>query len=169
MSIPSIPLQSFVDPIVLNVCSVIETMGQIKLKPQMPEISPCATKLSLHGDVSGIISVQDAKMSGTMAVIFEKNLILKIYSNILGGEPVAAIDHDVRDAVMEMTNVIFGNAKRDINKLGFDIQAARPSVVEGPGHKIHHDPRGNCLSLTFESEAGRLFIEFSALTSSPSK
>jgi chemotaxis protein CheX len=162
----SLPLASFVEPIRLNVCAVIETMGQVQLHMNSQNIGSCASHASAQGDISGVIAVSDLKMTGTMAVIFEKNLILKIFSNILGGETVSNIDPDVRDAVMEMTNVIFGNAKRDVNKLGFDIQPALPSVVEGPAHKIHHNQKGECLSLSFDSDWGRMFIEFSASTPS---
>lgn len=151
----------FVEPLRVSVTGVVSTMAQVELALKSHKVQSCPELGAARGDVSGVISISAQDFSGTMVLSFESQLIRKIYSNILGGEDVPEINADVRDAVMELTNVIFGNAKRDINKLGYDIQPARPSVIDGAGHRVHHNPKGQCLSLLFQSAHGALNVEWS--------
>lgn len=163
MSTVNSNLESFVKPIQDAVFNALSSMGQVTVVLESKKIVPSSELGFALGDVSGVVAINAEKITGSLALCFDSSLICKFYSNILGGTPVTSVDADVKDAAMEVTNVVFGNAKRDINKFGFDIKPSLPSVVTGSKHTIHHPQKSQCLCLSFKSEFGRLYIECSAL------
>jgi chemotaxis protein CheX len=75
------------------------------------------------------------------------------------GSEAQEINDDVKDCVSELTNIIFGNAKRDLNAAGHTISAALPSVITGKGHEIRHAVQGICLVIPFSSTFGKVNVE----------
>lgn len=149
---------NFVNPIVGAVVSVIDQMAQLKLQQGKPYIRGKGEAPKTRGDISGVIAVQSDQMQGSLALSFKESLVKKIYSNMMMEEK-SEIDEDVKDTVMELTNIIFGNAKRDLNKEGHSIKPAIPSVITGKDHEVRHSLKGLCLCLPFSSEFGELNVE----------
>ncbi len=149
---------NFINPIVSAVATVIKTMAAIDLQREAPFIKKSPNETSLKGDISGIIAMNSNRFVGSMAISFEQTLILKVFQNMLGTQ-AKDINDDVKDCVSELTNIIFGNAKRDLNAAGHTISAALPSVITGKGHEIRHSVTGVCLVIPFKSEFGRVNIE----------
>ena len=56
-----------------------------------------------------MIGMVAGNMRGTITISFEKPSIFKILENMLG-EPYSEINEEVRDAVGELTNMIYGTA-----------------------------------------------------------
>jgi len=149
----------FINPFISAVFEVLKTMGQIELaKGAPPSIRQNDNSSASKAGVSGLITIASDKFSGSLAITFQQSLILKAYENMMG-EQKSSIDDDIKDSVMEMTNIIFGNAKRDLNKLGHTIQPAIPSVISGANHEIRHSQKGVILSLPFSSSHGNLTVE----------
>lgn len=148
---------NFINPLVKAVVGVVQTMAQIDLEREAPFIKK-PTDAPTKSDISGIIAMNSDRFLGSMALCFEKNLALGIYSKMFGST-VGEINDDVKDSVSEMTNIIFGNAKRDLNVDGHTIAPAIPSVVVGPGHAIHHSVQGYCFCIPFKSPYGRVVVE----------
>lgn len=149
---------NFVNPIVGAVITVIDQMAQLKLQQGAPYIRQKGEPPKTRGDISGVIAVQSDQMQGSLALSFKDTLVKKIYSNMMMEEK-NEIDEDVKDTVMELTNIIFGNAKRDLNKEGHSIKPAIPSVITGKDHEVRHSLKGVCLCLPFTSEFGELNVE----------
>ncbi|MBS1984301.1 MAG: chemotaxis protein CheX [Bdellovibrionales bacterium] len=149
---------SFMIPLIGAVVDVIKSMAQIELKRGTPYLRQPNESARAIGDISGIIAMNSDRFVGSMAICFQKSLVLKIYENMLG-ETVKEVNDDVKDAVSEMTNIIFGNAKRDLNAAGHTISPALPSVVTGPGHEIRHAVTGHCFCIPFDCADGRLMVE----------
>ncbi len=78
--------------------------------------------------------------------------------NLLGIE-VVGIDHDVEDAVGELTNIICGDARARLREEGFSLRAGIPNIVSGEGHRIEHVEEGPRLTVPFETPCGPFFIE----------
>ena len=154
---PSIDV-NFINPIVKAVSEVIKSMAQIELKRGAPFLKKTGDAATALGDISGIIAMNSDKFLGSMAFCFEKKVVLKIYENMLGTKS-ETINDDVKDAVSEMTNIIFGNAKRDLNAAGHTIAAALPSVITGPKHEIRHSVSGHCFCIPFTCDEGRIVVE----------
>ena len=154
---PSIDV-NFVNPFVNAVVSVLDQMGGVKLTRGAPHIRKSHAAASAMGDISGLIAMNSDRFLGSMAISFEEKLILKIYQNMVGSEE-KTISSDVKDAVAELTNIIFGNAKRDLNAIGHTISPALPSIVTGKNHQIHHAVDGVCIILPFECADGHIQVE----------
>lgn len=147
----------FVNPIVGAVVDVLETMAQIKMERGTPGLRD-KNSPKTHGDVTGMISVNSENFSGSLAMVFKEDLILSIYKNMMS-EDKTQIDDDVKDCVMELTNIVFGNARRDLNLIGHSIKPARPSVISGTNHEVVNSGQGLCLHLPFTSPYGSMIVE----------
>jgi len=64
-----------------------------------------------------------------------------VVSNMLG-EEITDLNADIQDAVGEITNMISGAARKNLEAKGFNITAAIPTVVFGKGHSIIHVMEG---------------------------
>jgi len=93
-----------------------------------------------------------------MALIFTEQCIKGITSNLLG-EPFTQMNHEVIDAVGELTNMICGDARRRLAEDGFILQAGIPTIVGGKGHMIMHIANGPCLAVPFETSQGSFMVE----------
>jgi len=149
---------NFINPFVAAVVNVIESMAQIKLTRVTPYVKKPDMPKGAIGDISGIIGMNSDRFLGSMAMCFQEGLILKIFNNMMGGA-TRELNDDVKDAVAELTNIIFGNAKRDLNVIGHTIQPAIPSVITGKNHEIRHSIEGMCLVIPFESLSGKMVVE----------
>lgn len=110
-----------------------------------------------RGDVSGIIGMVAGNMSGTLSLTFEKGAIFFIIQNMLG-ETYTTLTPDVSDAVGELTNMIYGDAKTTLNQQGFNFKAAIPQVVMGE-HSITSFHTGATLVVPFSCDKGKFYVE----------
>jgi len=133
---------------------VLKTMAQVDAKPEKPFLKKDDVAI---GDVSAIIGVTGAAQ-GSMALIFTEECIKYIVSNLLG-EPFTQLNHEVRDAVGELTNMICGDARRRLAEDGFVLQAGIPAIVAGKGHTITHIESGPCLAVPFQTSQGSFMVE----------
>jgi chemotaxis protein CheX len=125
----------------------------------------------LLGDLSGIIGITSEVFSGTLAISFPEPLFLKIAENMLG-EKHSQITAGIVDIAGELSNMILGQAKIELNNLGFQVQQALPSCIWGKDHKVKHFGGGACIVLPFETAHGVFHVEVStnqALLSSKPK
>jgi len=93
-----------------------------------------------------------------MALIFTEQCIKHIASHLLG-EPFTELNHELKDAVGELTNVICGDARRRLAQDGLVLQAGIPSIVAGKGHTITHIADGPRLADPFETSQGSFMVE----------
>jgi chemotaxis protein CheX len=93
-----------------------------------------------------------------MALSFSEGAILKIVSNMLG-ETMTEVDDDITDAVGEITNMVSGASRKELEATGFTITAAIPTVVAGKEHMIKHVLGGPSLIIPFETENGPFAVD----------
>ncbi len=149
---------SFVDPFVSGAintlkvqCSLEAKMGKLYLKDKKAEGAP---KI----DIAGIIGVTSKAFNGSIALCFPEKTFLGVMGKMLG-ETFETINKDLEDGAAELTNIIFGEAKRVLNEKGHTIQKALPSVATGWGLKINHLSQRPALIIPFETEVGSFHIE----------
>ncbi|MCB9493888.1 MAG: chemotaxis protein CheX [Desulfobacteraceae bacterium] len=145
---------SLINPFINATMNVLETMAFIKSEAGKPYLKK---DYVAKGDVTGIIGLTGVA-NGTIAVTFEENAILKIVSNMFG-EDMTSLNHEVSDAVGEITNMISGQARRELEGLGRVFEAAIPSVVTGKNHEIAHYTDGPVIAIPFKTEGGSFTIE----------
>ncbi len=109
------------------------------------------------GDVSAIVGIT-GPMSGSMSLSFPEKSILFVVSNMFG-EEMASLDDEVADAVGELTNIISGDARREMAENGLTLDGAVPTVILGAGHKVRHMSNAPVHVIPFETEGGSFFVE----------
>lgn len=144
----------FINPFLTGTINVLKTMASVEPKPGKPYLK----KNSLAtGDVSGIIGLTGSA-TGSMALSFSQEAILKIVSNMLG-EEITEVNGDITDAVGEITNMVSGASRKELEAIGMTITSAIPTVIAGKGHAIKHVLGGPSLIIPFETENGPFVVD----------
>lgn len=149
-----------INPFIGAAISVIETMTNIKVEPGKPALK--ANNQSF-GEITGIIGLAGIGVSGNLVVSFEKNCILAIVNAMLGSE-YTEITEDIVDAVGEITNMICGGTKRELNKLGVTIQMASPVIIRGQNIELSQLSQAPTLTIPFSTKSGTFCIDANLFT-----
>ncbi len=145
---------TLINPFINATMNVLETMAFMEVNPGKPFLK---TDNVAIGDITGLMGLTGVA-NGTVAVTFQKECILAIVSNMFG-EEMGEINHEIIDAVGELTNMISGQARRELEEIGRSFKAAIPSVVAGPGHSITHYTKGPKIAIPFTTDNGDFTIE----------
>ena len=144
----------FINPFLEGTISVLKTMAFVEPKAGKPYLKVDSLA---KGDISGIIGLTGSA-TGSLALSFNEAAILKIVSNMLG-ENIKTMSDEIKDAVGEITNMISGVARKNLEVDGFYIQAAIPTVVTGKNHTITHVMGGQSLIIPFEIAEGAFVVD----------
>ena len=144
----------FINPFLEGTISVLKTMAFVEPRAGKPYLKMDSLA---KGDISGIIGLTGSA-TGSLAVSFSEAAILKIVSNMLG-ENIKSMDGNIKDAVGEITNMISGVARKNLEADGFYIQAAIPTVFSGKNHSIAHVMGGPSLIIPFEIDDGSFVVD----------
>ncbi|WP_158965603.1 chemotaxis protein CheX [Paraglaciecola sp. L3A3] len=145
----------FINPFIIALLNVIETMAQTKLTPGKPQKKG---NNQAGGDVSGLIGMVGDDIKGSLSISFEESLVLEIMHKMLGEKP-EGINSDVNDMVGEITNMICGGAKNDLDQKGYNFGMATPMIVSGKNHTIDHQVDGKKMVMPFTHPSGNLYLE----------
>jgi chemotaxis protein CheX len=144
----------YINPFLKATVNVIKTMAFTEITPGKPFLK----KDNLAGgDVSGIIGIT-GDTEGSLSLSFPEPCICLVVSNMFG-EPIQAIDNEVEDAVGELTNMISGDARRELAEKGIMLQGGIPTVISGKNHTVRHMTSGPVVAIPFTTEAGPFIVE----------
>jgi len=144
----------FINPFLEGTVNVLKTMAFVEPRAGKPYVKMDSLA---RGDISGVIGLTGSA-TGSLALSFSEKAIIKIVSNMLG-ENVKEMNSDIKDAVGEITNMISGAARKNLEAEGFYIQAAIPTVVTGKNHSIAHVKGGPSLIIPFEIDQGSFVVD----------
>jgi len=144
----------FINPFLLAAVNVLGTMTFTEAKPQKPYLKKDSQPT---GAVTGIISIT-GQAEGSLAISFSHECICFLVANMFG-EEVSTINQDVKDAVGELTNMISGDARRQLAESGLPLQSGIPKVYSGPGHKVEHLISTPAIAVPFQTPGGAFTIE----------
>jgi chemotaxis protein CheX len=144
----------FIDPFISATLNVLETMAFTKAEAGKPYLKKDQIA---SGDVSGVIGLT-GEVSGTFSVSYSEKSILAIVSNMFG-EEVKEINEEIKDAVGEITNMISGQARQELDRLGRSLRAAIPTVIMGKNHTITHVTAYPIIAIPFSTFKGDFTIE----------
>ena len=147
---------NIINPFINATLNVLETMAFVKAEVEKPYLKKDNVA---QGDVSGIVGFT-GDTNGTVAVTFDELCILKIVSNMFG-EEMTEVNDEIADAVGELTNMISGQARKNLEEIGKKYQAAIPSVVTGKNHKLESMTKGPQIAIPFKTDFGSFTIEVS--------
>jgi chemotaxis protein CheX len=142
-------------PFVSGVITTFRILCQVETAPQNA-FSKAEKKT--NNDISGVVGLVGSNFIGTFAVSFPKATILKMVNNMLG-EQYTELNNSVSDAVAEITNIVFGNAKKGLSELNINLEMSIPYTILGKDHLINHNFDGPFIVVPFKSTAGDFFIE----------
>jgi chemotaxis protein CheX len=106
-------------------------------------------------DVSGVIGLS-GKASGIVVISLDTEVAILATEALVGKRP-AAINQDVLDAVGELTNIIAGRAKADLEHLSMKLVS--PTVVTGHNHVLGFAHDGDAISVAYRCRWGNLCVE----------
>lgn len=145
-----------VRPFLDAVSNVLSTMAMVAVVPGKPFVKKDNTA---HGDVSGVIGLAGDR-KGTISVTFTRDCVLTVVGNMLG-ESITEMNNDITDAVGELTNMISGQARQGLQKVGMTIEAGIPTVIMGVNHSISHRSSNPILAIPFSTDHGSFTLEVS--------
>lgn len=145
-----------INPFIKATLNVLGTMAFVKSEAGKPYLKKDTVA---QGDVSGVVGFT-GDANGTVAVTFDELCILKIVSNMFG-EEMTEVNDEIADAVGELTNMISGQARKELEEIGKVFQGAIPTVITGKSHKLESMTKGPKIAIPFETEFGNFTIEVS--------
>ncbi len=109
-------------------------------------------------DVASLITITSPYFVGSLAFCFPKDCFLMVYENMTN-EAHSSISADNCDAVSELCNQIFGNAKVSLNEKKLKVKATIPTAIFGTDISLNHLVEGPKLTISFKSDFGPFHIE----------
>lgn len=137
----------------MAVMAAMQTTFGVNVTAGAPEIGQ--GMVSLVGDVSGVIALVQEGLEGTMTLCLTFETARDLLPRIVGSS--ISVTHEMTvDAVGEITNMIFGQIKTQLNGRGYALKLGIPSVVTGKGHFVSQFHRGPYMIVPFYLE-GQMF------------
>ncbi len=143
-----------INPFINATVNVLKTMAFITAEAGPPYLKK---DYVAKGDVTGIIGIT-GEVNGSISVTFDEGSILQIVSNMFG-EDMKELNSEIADAVGEISNMISGQARKELEEDGKNFQAAIPSVITGKNHVIRHITNGPRVAIPFTTDDGSFTIE----------
>jgi chemotaxis protein CheX len=128
------------------VTMAIQNTFGTKIEPGRYEVGE--GMVSLSGDVSGVIAMVQNQLEATLTFCLTFEMVRDLLPQIVGRS--VSVTHDMAvDAVGEITNMVFGQIKTELNARGYSLKLGIPSVVTGRGHFVSQFHRGRYMLIPF--------------------
>lgn len=145
-------LVEFINPFVRSLQNTFTTMLSCPVKRTSLALKE-SSKTS-H-EISGVIGLT-GKAVGAVVLSLSKEVALKAASSLLCCE-YSEINDDVRDAVGELTNMVAGGAKAELEEL--QLAVSLPNVITGRDHEVHFPSNVTPICIHFSCPWGELTLE----------
>ena len=144
-----------ITPFIHATVNVLKTMGGTDPKPGAPSVKKGNRT---WGVITGIIGMAGSDVTGSLVISFDEPSILKIVSNMLMDD-FKEINHDVVDAVGEITNMISGGTKSALSEKGYNFNMATPMMMTGKDIELAQLSKSPVISVPFTTDAGKFVVE----------
>ena len=145
-------LNAFIDAAI----KTLQTQCTVTIVAQAPSIK--GKILDTPYDIAGVIGLHSKAFRGSIAICYPKATFLALIGSMLG-EKYTEITQDLEDGAAELLNIIFGQAKVELNEKKYEIEKAIPTIIRGEALKINHLGAQPTIVIPFESNVGPLRIE----------
>jgi len=119
----------YINPFIKSLGNIFTTMLQCKLT--RGEIGLNHERVPLHS-ISGVIGLT-GRAKGTVVLSLSEEVALKAASTLLMAE-ATELDEEVVDAVGELTNMLAGGAKAELEQ--YHLSISLPTVILGKDHDV---------------------------------
>jgi len=142
----------YINPVISATRTVFETM--LGCTPKRTALM-LKESLTPRHELSAVIGIS-GKVAGTIVLSVSRDAALEILNRLVGIE-ADDINTDVCDAVGELTNMVAGAAKAQMERLELSISI--PNIVSGVDHVVHYPSNVQPICIVFESDVGSFAIE----------
>lgn len=148
-----------VDVRVINaiITATLKVLGQFQVSNiSMGKPAMKSTQEPMAGVISSVLDIVSQNFKGQLSISFDKPSYLEIVTNMLMEEQ-SDINTENQDAVGEINNIIYGNAKPDLAQFG--VAMTIPKVVHGSGHCMTCPEGSAAMRVPFTTAKGKFYIE----------
>lgn len=142
----------FINPFIVAVTKTLEMMVGCKVTREPPQLKKNPQTLY---PISGIIGLSGV-VAGTVVLTMSEQLALKSASVMLM-EDCTELTEDVFDAVGELTNVVAGNAKAQLEE--YKLSLSLPNVIRGHATELRFPENCQPITIPFQTDFGPLAVE----------
>jgi chemotaxis protein CheX len=142
----------YINPFIISLANAFQTMLDCKVTRGAIGLKNSS---SPGHDVSGVIGLS-GKAIGTVVLTLSEAVALKAASVLLMCE-TTEINADVVDAVGELTNVVAGGAKAQLEE--FELAVSLPSVITGRNHEVRFPSNVVPICVPFHTDWGDFALE----------
>jgi len=142
----------YINPFIVAAGQAFSTMLNCEIRRERLSLKDAT---SPQHEISGIIGMSGNAV-GTVVLSFSEELALKAAGTMLMTD-FTAVTADVVDAVGELTNMVAGAAKAQLEELHLSISL--PNVVTGKGHEVRFPSNARPISVAFATEWGPFSLE----------
>ncbi len=146
----------YLNPFIFATRKVLKMMAFMDSKPRKPYLKEMGDAKGL-GDISSVISVS-GECKGSIGISFSTKCILQVAYQMFS-EEYSGLSDEVVDMVGEIVNMVSGDARQELVKLGFHFSAGIPVTTQGPDHELVHSVKDRVIVIPFQTEHGEFFIE----------
>jgi chemotaxis protein CheX len=141
----------FINPFITSAIRVFAEMLNVKITRGRVSLSP--TQPAHH--ISGLISLT-GNASGMVVLSFDRAAAIFATGALLGAKP-GSITPEVIDAVGELTNIVAGCAKAQLEELNMSLSL--PTVIAGRNHLIAFPRQIQPITIPFDCPVGRISLQ----------
>lgn len=153
----------FSKPFIDAAKNIFSTMIASELTTKTPMLK---TSSLSKGDISAVIGMTGVHSKDGKEYDFKGMLVLSFpfetyvkSANAMLNENHTEFNPQIADVGAEITNIIMGNAKRDLSSLGYKIGMAIPSTVSGKDHSLRYPPGTTVIAIPMETSHGTFYME----------
>lgn len=147
-----------INAVIKATTSVLQQFGVTSVS--MGKASQQSPHDPLQGEVSSVIDIKSQSFQGYLSISFDKGSYLEVVSTMLMEEQTE-LNKDNQDAVGEINNIIFGNAKSEITSFG--VQMTVPRVILGTNQIIPCGQGSAGMLIPFTTGKGKFYLTVVAL------
>ncbi|MBV1883568.1 MAG: chemotaxis protein CheX [Pseudomonadales bacterium] len=149
-----------INPFISSLSDVLNNMTDLEYKIDKIHLK---TPADNPRNVTGFIDLSAETAKGSLAICFDKAVILQVYEKLLG-EIVTEINEEVEDCVGEITNMVCGSAKALLAEQGHQLELSTPTVIIGDTKEIPHFQPKPIIIIPFLTDNGNFHIEVTLKT-----
>jgi chemotaxis protein CheX len=144
----------FINPFLNASMNLFNEFLGLKIQGEKPYLNPNSNKLD---EISAIIGLA-GDTRGAVVLSFSRITALKIVSKFADKE-YTEVNNEVLNSVGELTNIIAGNAKRELEDYHIDISL--PGVIVGHKYEINWPKGIPVITIPFTCEFGKFTVNVS--------
>jgi len=144
-----------INPFITGLSDVLTDM--VKLEFALDKIRLKTDKDNQRA-ITGFIDLTCASTKGSLAICFDKEVILDIYLKLLE-EEVSELGEEVADCVGEITNMVCGTAKSLLSEQGHQFDLTTPQTIIGEEKPIPHVQEKPIIIIPFTCVKGEFHME----------